>query len=117
MLLRDGTEVSSWPLARSGRPDLALVDELARLQLAARRVGCSIRLYRPAPELTELLILTGLADIVSVDDGMAGPAGVTAAGGGEPVELCVDGLETARQPEGREKVGDEKVGDGGHPAG
>lgn len=56
--------MSSWPLTSSGRVDLALVEELARLQLAARRLGCSIRLHEPPRQLTELLILTGLADIL-----------------------------------------------------
>lgn len=46
------------------RSDLALVDTLARLQLAARRVGSSIRLRNPSEELLELLELVGLDDLV-----------------------------------------------------
>jgi hypothetical protein len=42
-------------------PDLALVEALARLQLAARRDGCSIRLRDPCAELAALLELAGLA--------------------------------------------------------
>jgi hypothetical protein len=42
------------------RVDLALVDFLARLQLAARRRGCSIRLRDPSPELHDLLVLAGV---------------------------------------------------------
>ena len=41
-------------------PDLALVDALARLQLAARRQGRQIRIVNPPPELVELLDLVGL---------------------------------------------------------
>jgi ABC-type transporter Mla MlaB component len=50
----------SWLLARWCRPDLALVDQLARLQLHARRLGCSIRLRGADAELVELLALVGL---------------------------------------------------------
>lgn len=41
-------------------PDLGLVHSLARLQLEARRLGCSVRLRDPCPELCELLELVGL---------------------------------------------------------
>lgn len=54
--------------------DLALVDALARLQLHARRCGCSVRLGRPSPALRELLQLVGLAELV----------GGTGDGAGEP---------------------------------
>jgi hypothetical protein len=48
------------------RPDLGLVDALARLQLMARRRGCSIRLL-PCDELRELILLVGLAEVLSVE--------------------------------------------------
>jgi STAS domain len=44
-------------------PDVAAVDALARLQLAARRSGCRICLQRVAPELRDLLDLMGLAEV------------------------------------------------------
>jgi hypothetical protein len=47
-------------------PDLGLVDALARLQLMARRQGCSIQL-RPCDELRELLLLVGLAEVLGVE--------------------------------------------------
>ena len=62
VLLRDGEELASWPLTCAGPPDLSVVDELARLQLAARRHGCSIWLRRACPELTALLALVGLSE-------------------------------------------------------
>jgi hypothetical protein len=40
--------------------DLALVDDVARWQLAARRLGCSIRLRDADPDLLDLLDLVGL---------------------------------------------------------
>jgi hypothetical protein len=48
-----------------GPPDLTVVEALARLQLEARRRGCSIRVLGPSPELCELLDLVGLADLVA----------------------------------------------------
>ena len=47
-------------------PDLGLVDALARLQLTARRRGCSIQV-RPCDELRELLLLAGLAEVLGVE--------------------------------------------------
>ena len=64
VLVRAGIEVASWPLRRRGRPDLALVDELARLHLAAIRMGCGIRLRQPCQTLLELLDLVGLRGVV-----------------------------------------------------
>ncbi|MCU1353946.1 MAG: hypothetical protein JWM05_3155 [Acidimicrobiales bacterium] len=65
------------------RPSLALVDALARLELVARDLGCSIRLRDPSADLRELLDLVGLGDLV------AGPPGLL--------------LEAEREAEGREQ--------------
>ena len=59
-------EVASWPLTGQGSPDLSAVDALARLQLAARRLGCSIRLRETCAELVELLDLAGLLGCLEV---------------------------------------------------
>ncbi len=47
--------------------DLALVEVLARLQLGVRRVGWTIRLVDPCPEICELLDLVGLADVLGAE--------------------------------------------------
>lgn len=47
-------------VAEKGKPDLDAVDALARLQLVARRLGCSVQLQEITPELAELLDLVGL---------------------------------------------------------
>jgi len=60
VVARDGAEVARWPLVGIGRPDLRVVDELARMQLAARRAGWSIRLAEISTALAELLDLLGL---------------------------------------------------------
>lgn len=59
--MQEGVEVSRWPLPVCAPPDLALVGRLARLQLTARRMGCSIVVRHPTAELADLLDLTGLA--------------------------------------------------------
>ncbi|HET6663905.1 MAG TPA: hypothetical protein VFG94_06590 [Acidimicrobiales bacterium] len=48
-----------------GPPDLAVVDRLARLTLALRRGGRALRVEQPPPELTELLDLCGLSDLLT----------------------------------------------------
>jgi ABC-type transporter Mla MlaB component len=45
-------------------PDAVTVDALARLQLAARRHGCQVRLRNPSDELLELLAFMGLLDVL-----------------------------------------------------
>jgi hypothetical protein len=90
VLVVDGdVEVASWPLERPPRLDLSVVDSLARLQLAARRLGLSIRLRNPCAELCALIALAGLADALP--------------------------LEARGQTEGREQLGVEEVVDGGDP--
>ncbi len=81
----DGAEVASWPLVCAGRPDVGTVDQLGRLQLAARRLGCAVRLRDACPELCDLLDLCGLGEVL---------------GGGRQVR---------GQPEGGEQPGVEEV--------
>jgi ABC-type transporter Mla MlaB component len=45
-------------------PDAVTVDALARLQLAARRHGCKVRLRHASTELLELLTFMGLNDVL-----------------------------------------------------
>jgi hypothetical protein len=49
------------------RPNLALIDSLARLQLDARRRGGRLRLRNVTDELRGLLELVGLADVLAVE--------------------------------------------------
>jgi hypothetical protein len=64
VLTRGEVELASWPLSASRPVDLAVVDQLARWQLAARRVGCAIRLRDACAELSGLLAFLGLAEVV-----------------------------------------------------
>jgi ABC-type transporter Mla MlaB component len=45
-------------------PDAVTVDALARLQLAARRYGCGVRLCNASAELRELVSFMGLTDVL-----------------------------------------------------
>ena len=45
-------------------PDAVTVDALARLQLAAHRHGCQVRLRDASPELLELVAFMGLRDVL-----------------------------------------------------
>ncbi len=45
-------------------PDAVTVDALARLQLAARRSGCQVRLRGASPELCALIDFMGLSDVI-----------------------------------------------------
>jgi hypothetical protein len=78
-LLRGQVQLAAWPLRCEGGPDLTVVDRLARMQVAAKRLGCAIRLVGPSDELASLLDLVGL------------------------------GVEVGREPEGAEEVGVEEV--------
>ena len=117
VLVRGDAEVASWPLAGCGPPDLALVDELARLQLAARRLGYSIRLRGACLELSKLLDLVGLGEIITR---VARPLEGSSPGGSSQ---CPQGLlprpsgraspalgfESGGEPEGGEQGGVEEV--------
>ena len=64
-------------------PDVAAVDALARLQLAARRSGCTVALRQVPPHLGALLDLLGLEDLFPV---------------------CDSAVEPGREPEQREQA-------------
>jgi hypothetical protein len=59
-----GTDLAQWPLPGSNRPDLAVVDTLARVALTARRHGATIRLRNAGPDLLRLIEFVGLDDVV-----------------------------------------------------
>lgn len=50
-------------------PGLSTIDALARLQLAARRLGLELRLRRVSDELRELVGLCGLDEVLGVEPG------------------------------------------------
>jgi hypothetical protein len=62
---RNGVRVNV--VLQTDKPDLDLVDELARLQACAQRLGWSVVMRVDSAELIELLDVCGLADVVSVE--------------------------------------------------
>ena len=62
VLRRDDGEVILGPVYGPECSDLALVDDLLRVQLAARRFGWCIRLHQVRDDLRELLELTGVTE-------------------------------------------------------
>ena len=67
VLLQGGVELARWPLGQLTSPELAVADGLARLQLAVRAFGWSIRLERAPVEMVDLLDLCGLREVVPVN--------------------------------------------------
>ena len=50
-------------------PDVHSIDALARLQLAARRLGMEIRLRHASHELLQLVAFAGLHEVLRVETG------------------------------------------------
>ena len=90
LLVRGDAEIASWPLTGCGRPDLSVVDHLVRLQLVARRLGCAIRLRDACRELTELLDLAGLGEVLTGLRQVGGEAEGGEQGGVEEVVVPYD---------------------------
>src|SRR5436190_24331015 len=81
----NGVPVWSWPLIGVGRPDIATVDRLARLQLSVVRRGGVLTLSEVTDDLDVLLDLAGLGrqlgrqtecreDVVDVEERVEGGA-------------------------------------------
>lgn len=66
------------------RSDLATVDDLCRLAVEARRLGCHIHLHEPDRDLWELLDLAGVADVVRACPVTRGPSDPDGDSGGLP---------------------------------
>jgi ABC-type transporter Mla MlaB component len=63
-LLRGSGAAIAFCDVRGIDPDAVTVDALARLQLAARRHGCRVRLLGCSRELLDLLAFMGLRDVL-----------------------------------------------------
>ena len=63
LLERSGTAVAYCDVSGVGA-DAVTVDALARLQLAAHRYGCQVRLQHASPELRDLVAFMGLQDVL-----------------------------------------------------
>ena len=63
LLAASGAQIARCDV-RGVDPDAVAVDALARLQLAARRHRCNVRLVHASRELLELVSFMGLADVL-----------------------------------------------------
>jgi hypothetical protein len=68
-------------------PDVHTIDALARLQLAARRLGMEIRLQHASSELQELIAFAGLCGVLRVEAGGQAEQGEERLGVEEEREL------------------------------
>jgi hypothetical protein len=68
-------------------PDVHAIDALARLQLAARRLGMEVRLRHASRELQELVAFAGLHDVLRVEAGGQAEQGKERVGVEEEREL------------------------------
>ena len=74
-------------------PDCGTVDDLARLQLAARRLGQQVFLFGAGPRLIELVEMAGLADVLPAVQGSGVEVRRESEEGEEPL-----GVEEERNP-------------------
>ncbi len=63
LLSGSGAEIAFCDV-RGVNPDAVTIDALCRLQLAARRHGCQVRLRNASYELRELVEFMGLEDVL-----------------------------------------------------
>jgi ABC-type transporter Mla MlaB component len=63
VLRRSGAKVVSCDVS-GVEPDAVAVDALARLQLAAHRYGCQVRLRGASSDLCDLVAFMGLSDVL-----------------------------------------------------
>jgi ABC-type transporter Mla MlaB component len=64
-LLRESRPEVAYCEVSDVEPDAVCVDALARLQLAARRYACRVRLRGASDELRRLVAFMGLADVLT----------------------------------------------------
>lgn len=83
-------------------PDVATLDALARLQLAARRCGYRVQFRRACADLRDLMALAGLDDVLPLcpDSGSpdSGSPDSGVQGRGQPEQPEQAGVEEARDP-------------------
>ena len=94
VVISDGQRELSITLGHR-RADLSLVDELARLRLAAGRCGCTLRFASRCSPVQDLIDFVGLADLFPPEYGSA--------------------LGAKGKPEGDEQIGIQEVVQPGDP--
>ena len=90
VLLRGHVEVGRWPLP-TDPADLVWIDELARAQVDARRLGCRLQLMGVDVRRAELLELVGLRQLFAVPEPSVEVVGQAEEGEQAGVEEAVVG--------------------------
>jgi hypothetical protein len=88
VMIVDGDEVVVWEPPVGVRPNLDVIERLARLRLAARRRGYEVRLRDPCADMVALIKFVGLASVFGLEEAS---------------------VEVIGQPEGGEQPGIEEV--------
>lgn len=113
------TAVLTCDLGALTAPDLAVVDALARLRLAAGRHGIGVVLLNTSGPLRDLLAFSGLAALLPGAADPLAPDGLLGVRPSEarPAPARLPGVQPGRQAEQREEhVRVEEVGEPGDPA-
>jgi len=63
---RRGRELTRWSVVADDRPDIEVIDELARAVLTARREGDDVQVKVFCPQLKEIVHLAGLTRTLDV---------------------------------------------------
>jgi hypothetical protein len=68
VMIVDGTEVVVWQPPVGVRPNLDVIEHLARLRLMARRRGYELRLRDPCADMVGLIRFVGLAEVFGLPE-------------------------------------------------
>jgi hypothetical protein len=68
VMVVDGAEVVVWEPPVGVRPNLAVIEHLARLRLTAKRRGYELRLRDPCADMVGLIKFVGLAEVFGLED-------------------------------------------------
>jgi hypothetical protein len=95
VMIVDGAEVVVWEPPVGVRPNLDVIEHLARLRLMARRRGYELRLRDPCADMVGLIRFVGLASVFGLDERSVEVVGQTEGGEQPRVEEVVEAGELA----------------------
>lgn len=95
VMIVDGAEVVVWEPPVGVRPNLDVIDHLARLRLMARRRGYELRLRDPCADMIGLIRFVGLAAVFGLEEESVEVVGQTEGGEQPGIEEVVQAGELA----------------------
>jgi ABC-type transporter Mla MlaB component len=66
LIQRSGTDLVTCDVGVLDSCDLVVIDALARMELIARRLGCTVQVSRASDQLVELIAFAGLQEVLPV---------------------------------------------------